>query len=287
MKRQQFILIGGGLVLLIVLFFLAPTTPKAPAVTEHHHAGDGHDHGNDSAATITTAAILASYKEKLTPSQLEYVTRLENTVVRGDVKDQTLHSYHQLAKFWRDSARSFLPYAFYTGEAAKLENSEKNLTFAANLFLGNLQVQEAPALKTWMAGEAKTLFEKVLELNPANDSAKVGLGSCYFFGNLGATPMEGILKIREVAEKDPENMYAQFMLGVGGMMSGQLDKAAERFEKVVKNQPDNLEALLRLAEVYELQEKKAEAVEVYEQSKKLINNPQFLEAVNERIKSLK
>ena len=36
-------------------------------------------------------------------------------------------------------------------EAAKLENSEKSLTFAAQLFLNNLRGQENPALKNWMA----------------------------------------------------------------------------------------------------------------------------------------
>lgn len=287
MKRQHYILVGGGLILLIILFFFIPTTPTAPPVSEQHHAGDGHNHGAESTAKITTAAILASSKEKLTPAQLDYITRLENSVVRGDVKNQSVHTFHQLAKFWRDSVPNPLLNTFYVGEAAKLENSEKNLTFAANLFLGSLQIQENPALKTWMAEEAKTLFEKALEINPVNDSAKVGLGSLYFFANLGENPMSGILKVREVAEKNPDNMYAQFMLGVGGMMSGQLDKAAERFVTVIKHQPENLEAILRLAEVYEMQGKKAQAITMYEQSKKLINNPGFLSDVNERIKSLK
>lgn len=282
------ILAGSGIALLALIFFFAPVTKPVQAATAatEHHEGDGHDHSHGEAAALSIEAILASSKQNLSPTQLEYVTRLENAVVRGDVKNQSVHTYHQLARFWKDSVKSFIPYAFYTGEAAKLENSEKNLNFAANLFLGNLQVQSNSALKAWMAGEAKTLFEKALELNPANDSAKVGLGSCYFFGNLGA-PMEGIGKIREVAERDPENMYAQFMLGVGGIMSGQLDKAAERFKTVMAKQPENAEAVLRLAEVYEMQHKNQEAIDLYEKSKALINNPEFREAVDERIKSLK
>lgn len=49
--------------------------------------------------------------------------------------------------------------------------------------------------------QAKDLFERSLTINPANDSAKIGLGACYLFGEISPTPMEGILKIREVAEK--------------------------------------------------------------------------------------
>ncbi len=90
----------------------------------------------------------------MTPAQLSYVNRLQQSVVRGDVVAQQLSADRQLARFWKDSvADGFLLYAYYTGEAAKLENSEKSLTFAAREFLDGAQVQENQQLKSWMAGE--------------------------------------------------------------------------------------------------------------------------------------
>jgi hypothetical protein len=86
--------------------------------------------------------------------------------------------YHQLAKFWHDSANSWEPYAWYTAEAARLENSEKNLTFAAHLFLDNLIRDDVAERRKWKALQAKDLFERSLKLNPVNDSSKVGLGAC-------------------------------------------------------------------------------------------------------------
>ncbi len=77
--------------------------------------------------------------------------------------------------------RFFPPYAWYEAEAARLENSEKTLTFAAHLFLENLQQEENPALAKWKALQAKDLFERSLKINPDNDSAKVGLGACLSF----------------------------------------------------------------------------------------------------------
>ena len=69
--------------------------------------------------------------------------------------------------FWKDSVENgFLPYAYYTGEAAKLENSEKSLTFAAQLFLNNLRGQDNPALKNWMATESRDLFERAEKSEP-------------------------------------------------------------------------------------------------------------------------
>jgi lipopolysaccharide biosynthesis regulator YciM len=98
--------------------------------------------------------------------------------------------------------------------------------------------------------------------------------------------MEGIRKIREVADRDPENMYAQFMLGLGGMISGQFDKAIERLLKVVQHQPENVEVMLMLAEAYERQNDKANAVKWYLESKKHINNADLGKEIDERIKLL-
>ena len=282
MKKQQIILASGGLIILLVLFFFGKTIPPQKKNS---------DTPNASIKTIDAEDILQASKARLNAQQLAYVNRLENSVVRGDVKNQQINSYNQLASFWKDSIQEgFLPYAYYAGESAKLENSEKNLTFAAQLFLENLRGQDNPALKTWMANEAKGLFEKALQLNPNNDSTKIGLGACYIFGSTAGNPqevMQGIQRILEVARRDTSNMYAEFMLGLGGLQSGQLDKAVERLTKVVQRQPKNIEAILTLAQVNEEKGNKAEAVKWYQESKKLIVDPAITKEIDKRITLLK
>jgi cytochrome c-type biogenesis protein CcmH/NrfG len=137
-----------------------------------------------------------------------------------------------------------------------------------------------------MATEAKDLFEKALQLAPNNDSLKIGLGSAILFGNLGEGPMVGIGKIREVAERDPENMYAQYMLGLGGLISGQYDKAIDRLLKVVQHQPENVEVILMLADAYEQHNEKANAVKWYQEAKKHIQNADLAKEIDKRIKLL-
>jgi len=236
---------------------------------------------------ININTILTASRQQLTPGQQAYIAQLETAVVRGDVKEQQIKVFRQLAAFWKDSAHMLLPFAYYSGQAAKLENSQKSLTFAAQFFLDGVRRQDNAGLQRWMAIQAKELFEKALQLDPKNDSLKIGLGSCYLFGNISDTPMEGIQMIREVADRDPENMYAQFMLGMGGLVSGQLDKAIERLTKVVQHQPDNVEALLVLAEACERKGDKANAVKWYEASKKHIHDPQIVKEIEKRIGLLK
>ena len=264
----------------MALYFFGQTIPQKKT-------SDQKTESEQETSGLSTDQILSASKQKLSPAQLERVRQLENSVVRGDIKTQQINAYQQLAIFWRDTARAFLPAAYYTAEAAKLENQEKKLTFAAHLFLDNLRSQNDPQLKMWMANNARQLFERILELNKGNDSARVGLGSSYMMGNIGSNPMQGILMIREVADRDPHNMYAQMMLGIGGVMTGQFDKAIDRFKKVVDHQPANIEAILNLAEAYEQKGEKDSAIVWYEKSKLLIRNPDIEKELDARINLLR
>lgn len=268
------------------MYFFGRTIPN-PQPKEPRAAATGNTGGATTAANFDAEKVIAEEKQKLSASLRDQVTMLENSVVRGDVKDQKADAFRKIAQIYRDSAHALVPFAYYTSEAAKLENSEKSLTFAAHFFLDGVRSQQDPELKRWLALEAKELFEKALVHAPDKDSLKVGLGSCYLFGNISETPMQGISMIREVTERNPENMYAQLMLGIGGMISGQYDRAIERLSLVVKNQPGNPEAMVMLAEAYERKGDKENAIRWYESSRKIIGNSEILKEIDHRIADLK
>ncbi|MBS1601458.1 MAG: hypothetical protein JST42_02235 [Bacteroidetes bacterium] len=56
---------------------------------------------------------------------------------------------------------------------------------------------------------------------------------------------------------------------------------------VVRHQPANIEAILLLAEVHQQKGDKADAIKWYDAAKKLISNPEMLQAIDQRMKSLK
>lgn len=287
MKKPQWITIGIAVLLTAVIFTFGRTVSKHKPVAETHSEDDGHNHGAPGNSSISTDSILILAKKQLNPDQLNRLTMLENSITRGDVKNQQLKVYHQLSHFWGDSMGYFPPYAWYEAEAARLENSEKNLTFAAHLFLEYLQNEQNPALRQWSALQAKDLFERSLKINPTNDSSKVGLGACYLFGNISAAPMEGIAKIREVADRDSTNVYAQATLAKGSMISGQFDKAIGRLETIHRIDPTNLEAILMLAEVYERTDKKATAAEWYQKSLQFVKRADAKGEIEKRIAELR
>ena len=284
MKKQQLILTGLGILLITLLFFFGTTVANKETTAIP-----------DTAKSLTPQFNLDSYlltaKQKLTVNQQNYLANLENSVKRGDVREQQIKAFNQLSVFWKDSAQVVDLYNFYTAESAKLVNSEKNLTFAAQLILRDLRNEEDLAKRGWKAEEAIALFEKAIELNPINDSLKVGLGSCYVFGKGMAgdaqSTMKGIQQLLQVVKKDSANMQAQLVLGIGGVISTQYDKAVDRLQTVVKNEPANIEAISWLADAYAGKGDKPNALKWYEISKRIINNPAYSKEVDERIKLLK
>jgi tetratricopeptide (TPR) repeat protein len=275
--KPQLLVISGGIILFSLLFIFGKTVAKKDKPAQDQHV----------AGTISFSQILTDLKKQLKPHQLDYVTRLENAVSRGDVKEQQIHINHQLAAFWRDSINAFLPFAWYSSEAAKLENSEKSLTFAAHLMEGRLLDADNPAIQNWLATNAKVLFEKALTINPANDSSSIGLGACYIFGNISDNPMEGILKVRAIADKHPDNVYAQKVLALGGMKTGQYDKAIERLKIILSKQPGNPEMVALLADAYERKGDKENAIAQYEALEKLVRNPEMKQDIRHHIEDLK
>jgi tetratricopeptide (TPR) repeat protein len=281
-NKSQIALLSGAGILLLVLFLFGKTHLTENNLSAVGNAAEAHNHQDES------ENLIASARKTLKPGQLNSLQVIENQLNKDSSSENRLHVFHQLSRFWADSAGIFEMQAYYAGEASKLENSEKSLTFAARLYLDNLlSSSNQPELQHWLAENAKDLFQRTLKINPANDSARIGLGACYIFGNLSDNPMEGILPIREIVTKNPDNLYGQLILGLGGKRSGQYDKAIERFQLILKKDPANLEAAFNLAECYELKGNKTEAIRAYENLKKLVKRPDIIKEFDKRINELK
>lgn len=283
MRKQQIILLSTGLVLIVLIFFFGNTIPPKSITPAAGMPGAM----TSQEPALSTQDVITAAKSKLPPEEQERITSLENNVVRGDVVKQQIKQYNQLSSFWVDTMRNMPLGAYYKGAAAKLENSEENLTFAARKLLSYVFVEQSQPMQTWMATEAKGFFEEALKINPANDSAKVGLGACYMFGNISSNPMQEILKVREVAEKNPDNMYAQYILGLGDVKTGQYENAVKRFSLVVAKQPLNLDAIFNLADTYDRIQDKENAIKWYTVAQKMVQVPQAKKEIGQRIETLK
>jgi tetratricopeptide (TPR) repeat protein len=279
LKKPQVIAIIVGLLLVSFLYIFVPRSQKKENLaTNQVAANEG----------VSSKSIVDGAKTSLTAEQKISLLSIENQLNTSSKHQDSIRIYQALAQFWSKEAHRIEPYLYYTYSAALLENNEKSLTFAAQQLVDNFTNPDAPAaLQNWMASNAKVLLEKALVINPINDSAKINLGACYLFGNISDNPMQGILKVKEVVDKNPHNDYGQLILALGGKKSGQYEKAIERFLIVIKDQPTNIEAMVNLAECYELNNQKAIAITWYTKLKDMVNNPDAKAALSKRIQELK
>lgn len=106
--------------------------------------------------------------------------------------------------------------------------------------------------------------------------------------NNGGAPMQTILKLRELAEKEPNNIEAQYHLGVFSWQTGQYDKAMARFQKVIaldaKGYPD---AFAYLAQAYATLDSTDKAIAAIETYKTLVTDTALLHGADRFLIDLK
>ncbi len=281
--KKQIILVLAAVAIIAVLFFLGKTTTEKKAVAPEKQPTEQVD-------AFDIQKFLQQEKAKLTPTQKETLSKIEENSSTTDTSISQQRILLNTANFWKDSVQRIELYAFYMNEISKLDYSEKNLTFAAQIFLSLLREEHDTAKLEWETDQAVQLFSKAIELNPADEDLKIDLGSSYVFGKgRNGNPqetMKGIQELLSVVRRDSTNMKAQLVLGIGGLVSGQYEKAVSRLLKVVSNEPNNLEAVAFLADAYAAIGDKAAAIKWYTLSKRLANNPSYSKEVDNRIKLL-
>jgi len=280
MKKQVLITIIA-LIFVATLFYIGKTTSSQQVAIINK---------KKEIESFDIQSFIRTEVEKKAPSQQSIINRLENDITQSNDITQKKNDLEALALYCKDSINLNEGYLYFTSEAAKLDNSEKNLTFAARLFLNTLRGEENPLKLEWESSEAIVLFEKAIALNGNNDDLRIGLGSCYVFGKgRNGDPqqtMKGIQELLGVIRKDSNNMKAQLVLGIGGYISGQYDKAVARLSKVIIKEPSNLEAIAFLADTYAAKGDVSEAIKWYNVSKRLANDEHYSSEVDERIKQL-
>jgi tetratricopeptide (TPR) repeat protein len=282
-RTTQIITISIALLLLIGIYFFADfkgSKKSKPAAKDAQ--GEQANQMNPSAdiEALDIQKYLQDEENKLASTKSDKIKQLKKIAEEAN----TAVAFKDVAEFW-EKENSLISAAYYYKKAAFLENTEKSVTFAGNLYLALLQKAEEPGTRKWLALEAIECFSKAQQINPNNTDTKIALATCYTEGT-GET-MKGVTLLREVTQKDSNNISANIILGKLAIQSGQFDKAKRRLELVLSLKPDNTEAMYFLAEAYKGSGNKEKAIALFEQCKALVNNPDFTKEIDNYIKTFK
>jgi tetratricopeptide (TPR) repeat protein len=231
MPRQQIIISVIAIIAIISLYQL----PKV--VVENESTADIGSKNN--------VEDRVTHEINLSESQQERIDQLRQAVL-------TAESPEKISIFADSLARSFIVFnmldsaAKYADVISGLSNSLEYSEIAGGIYYRAFGlVSEADIVRKY--GErVRELYNRVVSEEDRPD-LEARIAMTYVSGS---NPMQGILKLREIAEEYPDNVEAQYNLGLLGIQSAQYDKAIERFSKVIELEPDNLEGYVYLGVSY-------------------------------------
>ncbi|MBL7924920.1 MAG: tetratricopeptide repeat protein [Bacteroidia bacterium] len=261
MKGAQLrgILIAGTVLLSVALYF-APSQVNQDG-TSPKEAHEGHMDG------LNPDDLLRSARVSLDTAQLKNLDFFEASLKKAGNKDTAL--LDGIGRFWD---RNGVPAAsaIWFERKAEIVKSEQSYLDAAYRYFDSFRMANDTAVRSILVGKAIASYKKVLEINPGNLNAKTDLGACYADGT--SEPMKGIMLLREVIAADPNHEMAQYNLGMLSVKSGQLDKAIERFNKVLEINPGRNEVHFFIGQVFLQKGDTAQAIRSYET---FIRNAQY------------
>jgi len=277
MTTGQAILIGFSVVAVSVTYFFAPLHPPKSKTAEHTAA-------ISAKADFDIDAYIEEELNKLPELKAQY-EQYEGQRKYGDSALPTKSQYDSLASALENHQQHILA-AFMRQHATYVSPQTDSIyADAARRLYAAAFTTDNQSLTQYVISEAIKCYEKALELNPDNADVKMEMAVAYLEGQ--TEPMKGVMILREITDKDPDNITANLILGKYGIVSGQFDKAAERLNKVLSVDSLNVDAYLYLAQAYEGMGDKAKAIAALEKCRNLVQDSGFSENISKYIEKLK
>lgn len=286
LRPVHYITIASAIALIALLYWGGNTIPPVRKGTAAQQVPPmmGGAPGPNTVKPASFDSLLAASRKQLPPSAADSVKTIENELKAIRDSSQMASVFVRLAHVWEVNKKAPVA-AYYGAKAAKLENSEKKLTFAGQFFLDLMHEDSSSAMHMWEAQEAIDCFKRSLAVDPNNDSTKMALAAGYIEGT-GET-MQGVQLLLGITREKPDYIPANMMLGKLAIQSGQYDKAQKRFEGILQQEPRNAEAMYFLAETYKGKGDKEKAIEWFEKCKQIVNRPEFSKDVDQYISTFK
>jgi len=242
---------------------------------------------------VTVEMASAAGKIAIGTALAEQISNNEGQLKNAGNETDKLGLQKKLAQQW-DDVNQPAPAAFYYQAIAQQENTFSDWVTAGNHFNDAFRFDQDTTSQPSLATNAVACFETASKMQPANVDAETGLGVAYLnefsagVGQQTGGPPKGVTLLLDVVGKDPNNISANFNLGMFGITSRQYDKAVQRFKTVIAHSPKpGFEPYFYLAECYRQLGMKPEAIAAYQQSRALMPDTTIDKRIDEYIKELK
>ena len=194
--------------------------------------------------------LLNEARAELTTSSRSEIALLESMV--QDAQSDSLNhiaALEQLSAAWFQFGLAAIA-GHYAWEIADKTQQADSWEIAGTTFVLCLQQTAASKIRQFCSTKAVQAFENAIAEEPVNVTHRINLALSYVEEPPKENPMQGILMLRDLAEKNPENPAVLFQLGRLAVMTGQYAKAVERLEQAYAIDQDDKRIICLLAESY-------------------------------------
>jgi tetratricopeptide (TPR) repeat protein len=236
------VLLMGLLVFVLLLFADKTNLDDETGAALGGRAGDG---GKTEAVGGANRSLTADWMESLPADETNGgLAQLRTSLDAEQDLSRRQELYHQIVEGYRKAGRPDLAAVYAAALAAEVPEA-KNYVVAGALFRNATSLPFAQLdsnLFRRLSNEAIGHDESALELDPDNEDAMLELGLAMVESRIPGNSMTGIFKIREVAERNPNNTEAIFHLGKFSLDTNQDEKAVQRFRQILAVKPEDVRA---------------------------------------------
>lgn len=243
MNRQQGIVIGVAIVLFVVLFYGFDIIPPKQKALEKSRAG--------TVEATSLENLLKEARPKLNKNQTSVIDAIQMDLDKSGVDTiKKIEVLKALSGTWYEYGYPALS-GIYAENIANLVQSDSAWSIAGTTYEICFVKLKDDRTREFCSKRAIRAFENAISLNPDDIEARINLAVCYVDNPDKDNPMQGILMLRELNQKYPENVPVLNQLGRLAIQTNQINKAIERLEAAIIISPENQNTICLLAEAYE------------------------------------
>ncbi len=262
--NTRILLVVSALVLSVLLYFVPRSLPEQASKKMQPDAQP---------PTQTLELFLGMANKSLEPSQKQKTE-----------KWKAHNAFDSLANFWTSKKRPDFA-AHFSEQKARVQKTAAQWVEAGNRYYYSVQFMQDQNEVPVLYQCAMRCFQNAINMDSANNDARIMLASCYVEGS--SDQMKGISMLREVEKTDSNNVRLQLAFAFFSEQSGQFDKAIIRFNKVLRADSTYIEAYLHLADAYRQLGETPKTIEMLEKYLARTNDATTRIEVAKYIKQLK
>ncbi|MFM2393693.1 MAG: hypothetical protein RLZZ546_1675 [Bacteroidota bacterium] len=241
LNKAQIFLIASALVAFFIMYFGCESKPK--------NVRDLEKSRSLTLQVTSVQNIIREAQKTLSPDKISTIETLQMQLEKDTAKQVEI--LEMLSSKWYEYGHPAIA-GHYAEEIALKKNTEDSWSIAGTTYSLGLKTSKTEKDKDFCREKAINAFEKATSLNPSNISHRINSAICYTEHPLKDNPMQGILMLRELNTKYPDNISVINQLARLAIKTNQIDRAIERLNQALKLDPKNKTTNCLLAEVYEI-----------------------------------